>query len=54
MAVKEKPVEFDPAPPVVPAELLGAPPAPTVIVYTVPGVKVVVLASNPPAPPPPP
>jgi hypothetical protein len=39
--------EFDPL-------ASDAPPAPTVIVYAVPGAKEVVVVNNPPAPPPPP
>jgi hypothetical protein len=57
MVVKPVP-EITEFAPLVPVELgLAAPaepPAPTVMVYVVPKVKVAVDASNPPAPPPPP
>jgi hypothetical protein len=46
--------EFEPLVPVVVVSVLElAPPAPTVIVYAVPGVREVVVANKPPAPPPP-
>jgi hypothetical protein len=56
IAVKPKAVVSDPAFPIalVFAKLLEAPPAPIVIVYSVPLVSSIVFVNRPPAPPPPP
>jgi hypothetical protein len=48
---KEPKVEFNPLVPI--SSTVGAPPAPTVMVYAVPAVTLTVPVRNPPAPPPP-